>query len=166
MRWVSDPTCWEYLTTMLISAWGLYVFGEWWLRMGRATPVYGYITLILFGTIIHFGSMFAVRRLFFIDRHLQALALQSWWWACKSIPLMAGILCIVSHHTYRRYIVRVKYKPGEELSADEMDHMARHSTTGIKSAILRHCNDCTAKGIILAHTATLDEVFTQLRKKK
>lgn len=99
MAW-NDHAFLTYFAVTLASGVGFVLFLEWWIRTGKASAVYIYVTTLMGGICIaHLGLMYARNGLLNNDLSYD----NHWWWAYRTYPILISVLEIVFHMAYRRF---------------------------------------------------------------
>ena len=102
--YLSDPTIWVYLVTLLIAFHGVGLFSWWWIKKGRASSVFAYVTFIFLGEIVESGmSLYArVLRIGYGQTAHEAFTSCALWPTRKLVTMLA-LAFIVIHMSYRAF---------------------------------------------------------------
>lgn len=103
-----------YGTEVILSfcCWCLYV--TWWIRTGRGSIVYAWLTWLFLAFSLHTGSAFYARFLFITDsRAAYELFVNSWLWRWRMFP-MAIMLCYMLALVLGRMFSNVEAPNGED----------------------------------------------------
>lgn len=100
---MSDLAFWGYGINFLFALYGLLLFAWWWKKLGHATEVYAYITMLFMTEVLVWGGNVHIRILKSFDQ-VQALAMSdSLLWATRTW-LHAFILGVIIYKMTRRVI--------------------------------------------------------------
>jgi hypothetical protein len=102
--YLRDPTIWVYLVTLLIAFYGAGLFSWWWIKKGRASSVFAYVTFIFLGEIMESGmSLYArVLRIGYGQSAHEAFTSCALWPTRKLVTILA-LAFIVTHMSYRAF---------------------------------------------------------------
>jgi hypothetical protein len=103
-RCVSDLAYWLYVFTILISIYGTSLFVWWWVKMGKASAVYVYVTLLIIGEGISSGMSLYARHLFLTDGYeVYTAYLKSGVWPYRHLLVFMALVMLVGHMSYRAF---------------------------------------------------------------
>lgn len=106
---LTDLTLWMYALISIVSLYGFGLFAWWmWINGWRASSMYVYIMLLFAGELICHGTNFRARSLRDIDYAAYTEFLSSTWWSCRLVIILAILICIVTHMSYRAFWQRKK----------------------------------------------------------
>jgi hypothetical protein len=102
--YLSDPTIWVYLVTLLIAFYGVGLFSWWWIKKGSASSVFAYVTFIFLGEIVESSmSMYArVLRIGYGQSAHEAFTSCAIWPTRKLVTMLA-LAFIVIHMSSRAF---------------------------------------------------------------
>uniref|UniRef100_A0A6M3KIK9 Uncharacterized protein n=1 Tax=viral metagenome TaxID=1070528 RepID=A0A6M3KIK9_9ZZZZ len=105
---IFDFTTRSYIILTLFSMFGFFLFMWWWIKLKKASHVYMYITLLLFALSVRGMASYYVRKIRLEDLSHFTRSLESWWWPISLIPLVLGVMFLVTHMSYRVFVQRKK----------------------------------------------------------
>ena len=107
ISFMSDETMWIYAIRLLLGVSGLGIFTWWWVKAGRASSIYAFITFMLAGVIVTDGVHMWSRIMFHITEPpwLREHMFESWWWP-KRYYLGTAALASLVFTAYRRALTR------------------------------------------------------------
>ena len=110
-----DSTWWLYVLITFLSIYGLMLFSWWWGRVGKASPMFIYVTLLFLAHLICFGLGAYARTMRFLDiaEYIRLMdAWQgSWLWPARLVLLAVILFLITSHMTIR--VIRQNKRAGK-----------------------------------------------------
>ena len=102
--YLSDPTIWVYLLTLLIAIYGVGLFTWWWIKKGSASSVFAYVTFIFLGEMVE-SSMSLYSRVLRIEcgQAIHEAFATGYLWPARKLVTMAALAFIVIHMSYRAF---------------------------------------------------------------
>jgi uncharacterized membrane protein YbjE (DUF340 family) len=87
-----------YIFGILVGVYGLFLFGSYWINIGKASEVYLYVMFLLLGIAVTCGVDLVVR--INILNGNQSM-IMSWWWPLRKYPLIVPAFFIVVRMSQR-----------------------------------------------------------------
>jgi len=122
MYW-KDMTYYLYLYVTIVTIIGALLFSANWIRVGKASRVYKYMTFFFYGTAYQQIVNLYSRHLWnqdveltgYLDLHASYLDLHaSWWWATRTVPVAIALSFLVGRMLHRYFFKRKKIMMGTE----------------------------------------------------
>lgn len=104
-----DWTAWVYIIIAFVSTYGFVLFSWWWWRMGRATEIYVYLTIMFLGIGISAGIGAYSRVWHVLSEPYYHQFIKSFWWASGPLVVLSVLIAINVRMTRRVYL-SFKYK--------------------------------------------------------
>ena len=99
-----DLAYWLYIITIVVAAFGAALFTWWWIKKGKASAVYMYVTILLLGEAVSSTLSLWARHLWFTaSNDVYVGFLRSNLWAFRHFVVLVGLLLLVCHMTYRAF---------------------------------------------------------------
>lgn len=113
---------WIYLLCSIITLWGSIIFTWWWLKTGRATEVYRYVTVLLFAeftekSVLTIWRYQRMNELYYGD----SLMIDAAWWPFISVPTTLAFFVLVLVMTTRIYRTYFAYTKDPEVFTTPRD---------------------------------------------
>jgi hypothetical protein len=102
----------------IIALFGGIVFTWWWLTIGKASDVYQYTTLMLFGFAINCGVAVFTRHLIWRNPILATDIANSWWYTFRTLPEFFAMSCIVLTMGWRTFKILRNSRKGRTVKKD------------------------------------------------
>lgn len=103
-----DLAWWLYFLTCIVSWYGFWLFLWWWLKQGKASAVYAYVTFLLLGIALSTSGSIYVRHFKFHDPDVWLELMGTWWWGARLWVTLISVTAIVGHMSYRAFWKRHK----------------------------------------------------------
>jgi len=111
MSGLIDYTTWVYIVIAFISTYGLGLFGWWWWKMGKATEIYIYITVMFLGIGISSAIGIYSRIIYALNNPYYDYFIKSFWWSVGPLVVLSSLVAINIRMTRRVYL-SYKYNDG------------------------------------------------------
>lgn len=109
IRIMKDPTTIIYTIDLIVAIYGIGLFSWWWIKQGRASAVFGYVTFMFVGETVETSLALYARMLMFFDSaEAYTNFLISHWWMTRKIVTVGVLICIVVHMSYRAFYQRFR----------------------------------------------------------
>ena len=93
---LTDLTFWSYSLCTLLSIYGFILFAWWWWKIGKASEVYIYITLLFLGNFLFFAGSLHARILRFTNPQEALKLVDSFIWSIRTyLHTIITILIVV-----------------------------------------------------------------------
>jgi len=104
-----------YLIAVAVSLYGFVLFLWWWKKVGAATDVYIYVSL-LFGTNAFSDAVAAYSRYLRLNHPIDFVEFStSCWWLLRRVPEIIVLIILVSRMTWRVHDAKNRERRGEIL---------------------------------------------------
>ena len=101
---LSDPTVRVYIFDLIVALYGTGLFFWWWIKQGKASSMYAYVSFLFFGEIIEVGMMLYASGLrYFSTMEEYQVFLSAPLWALRKVVTLAAFIFIVVHMSYRAF---------------------------------------------------------------
>ena len=87
----------------LVALYGFGLFAWYWGRVGKASSMFIYVTLLFMGIAFDHGVGLCARSMRFTDSESYLVFMASWLWPARMYLLLAVLTAIVVHMTMRVY---------------------------------------------------------------
>lgn len=95
-----------YCACALVGTYGFTLFAWWWRRIGSATEVYAYITVLFFGILVSSAIGVYSRYLHIISEPRYDAFVNSFWWGVGPVIVLVVLFAICGRMTRRIWILR------------------------------------------------------------
>jgi hypothetical protein len=108
-----DWATFVYIVKAIVSIYGFGMFVWWWRRIGRASEIYIYMTIIFLGIAIASGFIIYARVVYGFESESYIYFVKSVWWSIGPLIILIALLAIDIRMTRRIYLAW-QYRTGRK----------------------------------------------------